>query len=347
MRVPRGRLAAPLAIVAFTLSAAAARLARSEASRPSFAIELAGCEPPLETEVRRIVEVELRASLVAGSTTGEAAPRVLATCRGAEADLSFADAATVKHLERTVALAEAVPTARARLLALAVAELVTSWQETQSSPGQPQPEAGPMLRRASSSPGHASQISQPPVSVVQVAADTRAPGPSVMADAIGAARAFPGSELWLLGVGARALVTLSRPLVLTFEVNAAWGKTSRSTGQVTARTMGGGLGLGWGLPRTWAVILPWAGVRAEAGRLRGETSPSLTTTASETQSGPCLGPEIGVLVSFFPRAPVHATVAFSAGATLLGVRGEVTGDRNVDLLGPWTTLSIGVGFAKR
>lgn len=47
-----------------------------------------------------------------------------------------------------------------------------------------------------------------------------------------------------------------------------------------------------------------------------------------------------------PHATVHATFALSAGALLLGVRGEVVGDADVNALGPWAGIVIGVGLAK-
>jgi len=167
---------------------------------------------------------------------------------------------------------------------------------------------------------------------------------SAMVEMIGVVRTFPGSGLWLLGAGGRGFVTLSRPFTLTIEATAEWGRMSRSTGQVAARAMGGALGLGWGLQRKWAFVMPWVGARAGVARLTGEPSSEARTTLGETQSGPWLGPELGALVALFPHAAVHAVVALSGGVALLGVRGEVTGDRNVNVWGPWIALVAGVGL---
>jgi hypothetical protein len=332
MNAPR-RFAASLAVVGFAASAAGDGSARAEASRPPVVIEFEECEQPLEAEVRRIVGVELRATVIDAVGAREAATRVVATCRGSEVNLMLADAATAKHLERTLALSEAEPPARARLLALAVAELVVaSGHEIQDGP-EPTEQALPPR--------------QPPPSAARAAQDASAEQTSAMAEAIGVARSFPGSGLWLLGAGARGFLTLSRPLMLMLEATAEWGQTSRTTGQVGARAIGGALGLGWGVRREWAFIMPWAGARAGVARLTGEPSLGATATSGETQSGPWLGPEIGALVTFFPRATVHVTVALSAGAILLGVRGEVVGERDVNVLGPWAALVVGVGLAKR
>jgi hypothetical protein len=167
-----------------------------------------------------------------------------------------------------------------------------------------------------------------------------------MADAIGVVRVFPRSDLWLLGVGARGFFTPARSLTLTLEATAEWGRASRTTGQVAARAIGGSLGLGWGVERSWAFIMPWVGARAGMARLTGEPSSASTATLGATQSGPWVGPEAGLAVSLFPHAVVHPTVALSAGVLLLGLRGEVFGEHNVDVSGPWVALVIGVGIAK-
>ena len=324
--------ATSLAALAFTVSATREPSALADTRHLPVVVDLQSCEPLLMAEVRRIVGVELRATVVDAVDAGNAVTRVVATCRGGEVDLLLADAATAKRLERSVALAEAAPTARARLVALAVAELVVaSWQEVENRP-QPQEPALP-------SP-------QPPAQpMTRVAEGASVKQASAMAEAIGVVRAFPWSGLWLLGAGARGHFTLSQPFTLALEITAEWGKASRATGQVAARAIGGAIGLGLAVERSWAFIMPWAGARAGVARLTGEPSPG-SATSGETQSGSCLGPEVGVGATFFPHAPVHATVALSVGAMLLGVRGEVAGDSSVDVLGPWAALVVGVGLTK-
>jgi len=325
--------AVSLAVVGLAISTTGARSALAEARHPAVVVELKGCEQPLEAEVRRIVGVELRATVVEAADPGEAVTRVIATCQDAEVALSLADAASAKRLERSVTLAEAAPSARARLVALAVAELVVaSGQEIDNRPQAKEPALPP-----------ARPASQP---VTRAAQGANVAPVSVMAEAIGVVRAFPGSDLWLWGGGARGLITLARSFTLILEASAEWGKTSRSAGQVAARAFGGALGLGWGVQRRLAFIMPWVGARAGVARLAGEPNPGATGTEGEVQSGPWLGPEAGVAVALFPHAPVHATLALSAGVLLLGIRGQVTGDSNVNILGPWAALVVGVGLAR-
>ena len=324
---------ASAALVGFAVLAAWEGGLRAEAGPQPVVVEVEQCDQSLAAEIRRIVGVELRATVVDVAHAGDIVTRVLATCRGSEVDLSLEDAVTAKRLVRTVALAEAAEAARARLIALAVAELVVaSWQEIQGDAEQTGPALPPSRPRAPAGSADGAGAGQ---------GEVRA-----MVEAIGVARALPGEGLWLLGAGARGFVTISRPFTLTLDVTVEWGKASRATGQVVARAIAGALGLGWGVERRWAFIMPWLGARAGAARLTGEPNPDATTTSGQTQSGPYLGPEIGVAATFFPHATVHPTFALSAGMILLGVRGEVFGDSNVNALGPWVALVVGVGLAQ-
>jgi hypothetical protein len=271
--------------------------------------------------------VELKATVIPTAEAGNAVTRVEATCHGTEVELGLTDARTEKRLDRTVALAEAAATARARLVALAVAELVvTSWQEMQSAP-EPSKPSIPTSQPPATDPATASAGTERILAMVE---------------AIGVARTFPESRLWLLGAGARGVLTLSRPFTLALELDAEWGRASRLGGQVAARALGGALGLGWAVERTWVLVMPWVGARAGLVRLKGEPSPS-STTSGETLSGPCFGPEAGIAASLFPRAVIHPTLALSAGVMVLGVRGDVAGDSDVKTSGAWIAITIGVG----
>src|SRR5204863_3029658 len=85
-----------------------------------------------------------RAALVEASPD-EATTQVTATCSGEAAHLRVLDPTTGKSVERSVALSQAAPTARARLLALAIAELVAaSWSELESNPDPKAPPAAPL-----------------------------------------------------------------------------------------------------------------------------------------------------------------------------------------------------------
>lgn len=324
--------AAGLAVIGIVSTATAEANVQAQLSRGPVLIDFANCEQSLEAEVRRIVGVELRASAVETVSPGQSATRLVAICRGSEVDLVLEDSGTSNQLVRTLPLAEAVPTGRARLLALAVAELVVaSWQERQSDPVPMAPSPSPDV---------------PSAPVADAVANARLARTSVGVEAMGVVRVFPGASLWLLGAGARGVVALSRPLVLTIDGSAEWGQAARGTGQVRARVMAGALGLAWGIDRAWAFIMPWMAARAGVARLAGEPNVG-SSTAGETQSGMWLGPEIGACITFLPRAPMTLTLALSVGVTMRGVRGDVVGESSVSMRGPWAALVAGVGFAKR
>lgn len=314
-----------LAATVWVVSLVGERSVRAEAGQPPVVLVLEQCDEDLATEARRIVGVELRTTIIAGSDVSDPVTRVVVTCRGSEIDLSLEAAA--RRLQRSLALSQAAPTARARLVALAVAELVVaSWQGSPTVSTPPAPSAPP-----------------PPPPIQQATNSARI---LAMVDAIGVLRVHPDSGLWLGGAGLRGVFTIWRPLTFVIDLAAEWGSASRSTGQVAARTMGGGMGLGWGVQRERLFILPWVGARAGVARLVGEPSSSSAITLGETRSGPWLTPEIGASLTLFPHAPVHGTLALAGGVMLWGVRGEVTGERSVSTLGPWAAIILGLGLSK-
>jgi hypothetical protein len=330
MTAPRSCLATSLFAAVFAGSFVAEAGARIEAPHGPVVITVEQCEQPLEAEVRRIVGVELRATVIEASGAGDDVTLVIATCRGMDVDLALVDGATAKQLQRTVALSEAAPTARARLVALAVAELVVAGRQEIEVP--------------SASKAAVSSSTAPPPAAVPSHRTSAAPI-AAMVDAMGVVRAIPGSGVWLLGAGARGLLAIAHPLYLALELDGEWGSTSRTPGQVAGRMLGGAVAAGWGMERRWAFLMPWLGVRGGVASLKGEPSPG-SSISSGTQSGAFLGPEVGLAASLWPRAPVHVTVALSAGALLLGVRGKVVQDRDVSLQGAWIALAVGAGLSK-
>ena len=95
--------------------------------RRQVAIRVVGCEPELSREAQRILAIELRATLV-DAAAGGTVTRATVACDHDVANISVSDPTAGKSVERAVAFADAPVQARARLLALAVAELVVaSW----------------------------------------------------------------------------------------------------------------------------------------------------------------------------------------------------------------------------
>ena len=125
------------------------------------------------------------------------------------------DPTTGKSLARTVALTEAAPNGRARLLALAVAELVVaSWSELQSNPQPRAPPATPLAPYAAREAARA----------------------AVADRSLELAAAFDVHVLasgdFLFGGGARAAVWISPLILARFDALADYAELDRATGSV-------------------------------------------------------------------------------------------------------------------
>jgi hypothetical protein len=132
-----------IAVCAFLISLRGSGAYAQPSRSPHVVLNLNGCDPALANEVRRIASVELRAVVVEPTEAEGAVTHAVVACRGGEAELQVSDAATSKQLQRIVSLSDATSPARARLLALAIAELVAaSWEELESNP-QPKVAAVP------------------------------------------------------------------------------------------------------------------------------------------------------------------------------------------------------------
>lgn len=316
-------------ILTITLILGLSRVAAAEErGAPRVSVDLTGCDPSFADEVHRIAGVELRAEVVGTAESMSSATQAVVTCRDAIVDLVVSDSVTSKRLERTVSLGETPPRARARLIALAVAELVSaSWEEVESNP-QPKvpavavttPEIRESVRRA--------------VSRV----------PRVAIDVMGQTRAFLGTGTLLFGGAVRASARLGASLTLRFDAGTEIGSVSRlPAGNAAIRTFGSSLGLGWALELGHVEALAWGGAGGGYVRLDGEAKGGFMNSALE---GPWFGPEAGVDFIFFPRGLVHLTVMVLGGTALVGVKGNVEGASSVSVSGPWATAGVGVGIAR-
>lgn len=128
------------AAVAFT----SGRVALAEgASHPRVEVLLLGCEPIDQAEVTRRVLLELGA-LRPTNDPAEPSTQVEALCTQTRTRIRVHDAITRKRTERSVDLDEVNADARARLLAVALAELVfASWAELAVNPAPQSIPVGP------------------------------------------------------------------------------------------------------------------------------------------------------------------------------------------------------------
>ncbi len=318
--LPRRRWAKPSVVHALLALAAGMHTATARGApgpeRPRVSIDIVGCDAALAGEAQRIATIELRATLV-DPAPDATVTQVTATCRGADAALEVIDPTTGKSLARTVALTEAAPNGRARLLALAVAELVVaSWSELQNNP---QPRASPATPMA------------------PYAAREAARG-AVADRSLELAAAFDMHVLasgdCLFGGGASAAFGISSPLFVRFDVLADYAELSRATGSVAVIMPSVSAALG---ASRWigASLRPAVSVGLRGGYVRMNGIADSAAAMASRQQGVWLGPELALQLSAWPRARIHPVVGLSAGAHLLGVRGTVNNGSDVEAVGVW------------
>ena len=289
--------------------------------KPRVSIVVVSCNDALAREAQRIAAVELRAALVAGMPDA-ATTQVTATCSAESAALRVVDPTTGKSLERSVGLSQAAPTARARLLALAIAELVAaSWSELESNPEPKAPPTAPLA----------------PPAAREAARGAIAPRRVELA-AVADAHLLASRDL-LLGGGARTEAWISQAFFLRFDALAHYAELSRAAGTI-AVTMPS-LSSALGVCLQASPLRPSVSLGARVGYAWMNGVPSDGTTTGTRQQGAWVGPELAFELSGWPRARVHPVLSLSVGAHLLGVRGTVSGGRDVMATALWSGLSLG------
>lgn len=291
--------------------------------RPRVSIGIVGCDAELAREAQRIAAIELRATLV------EAAPdatvtQVTATCRGAVAALEVMDPTTGKSLGRTVTLTEASPNGRARLLALAVAELVVaSWSELQNNPRPRAPPATPLAPMAAREAARAAVADR--ALELSAALDVH----------------LLGSGDFLFGGGVRAALWISPLVFARFDALADYAELVRADGSVAVIMPSASAALG--IAR-WmgASLRPAISLGLRGGYIWMNGIADGRTATGLRQRGVWLGPEAVLQVSAWPSARVHPVLGLAAGAHLVGVRGTVDNGRDVEAMGFWGGISAAV-----
>jgi len=295
----------------------------SALDRPRVSINIVGCDAALAREAQRIAAIELRATLVDPAPDGTVT-EVKATCRGVLAALEVIDPTTGKSLGRTVALTEAAPNGRARLLALAVAELVVaSWSELQSNPEPRAPPATPLAPPAARAAARA----------------------AINERALELAAAFDvhvlGSGDVLFGGGARAAISISPAIFLRFDALADYAELDRAAGRVAVIMPGVSAAIGTSR-FIGASLRPAISLGLRGGYVRMNGIADGTAATGLHQQGFWLGPEVALEVSAWARARVHPVLGVAAGTHLLGVRGTVENGTDVQAVGIWGAVSAAV-----
>jgi hypothetical protein len=280
-------------------------------------------------DIRSIVGVELDAKVLLSRELPDHATRVIAQCDGDAAALEVKDPLTSKILTRVVSLADVEPRARTRVIAIAIAELVSaSWFELQHGPAPRQ------------------QVEPPETSRERKAALT-------------AVR--KRENLWSLRLGAGALTMLTLEdnqnskyggslqlmarspadwFALHFDLTAAHGGSERALGTVRTSALLFGTTAFVGFPVIDTFRFEFAvGMRAGGARIAGEARHATTARDSDV-SGAVIGLTSGYSVGIELGEWGEVRYQHEAGLALNSVAGDIDGARVAAVGLAWATLSV-------
>ena len=267
------------------------------------ALAIEGCETA--NEIRDLVSLELGEPLAEDAR----ATRAIVTCRADEAALRVDAPANGKSLSRTLDLAAAMPKARARLVALALVELISaSWTEVEA------PAPAPLVPRDDSA--------------------------SLRVVAHGGGSAFSGGTGLLGGGGVR--VAGDRALLgWLVDLQARHGRTGVTLGEVSTDVLD--IAAALAIHHTWSrtQLAFAAGLRGGTARLAG--APEMTTVRADHFWAPWLGAlALGrATLTLAPRWCVE--LAVEGGRVIVPIGGLVNDRREVAIDGGWLSVELGVG----
>jgi hypothetical protein len=299
--------------------------------KPRVSITVEKCGPRMADEVGRIAAIELHATRVPSDESAPDVTRIDVTCEPSDAiALHVTDPLTSKDVARRVSVAGIDERARARTIALAVAELVSaSWVELETTP---EPIARPIPQRVAPR-GHPRRTTKP--APIKLPAST----PPVVFQALAGARVFFESREPLLGGGAAVEPWLSRAIVLHFDAFVEHASATRRPGDVNVDTVSTAAAIGLGASFGALRLSGTLGVRAGYARLVGLARAQ--NVQGEVIDGAWVGPELRFGIELAPRAHVHAVITWTLGWAAAGVVGPIPGDRDVLAQGAWGAVAIG------
>ena len=324
--------------------AALAAVIASSAGALEVSLDVERCPSLAREQMFQLVALELDAHVVTPDRAGEQTARVEVACAGADVQLTVSDRLTGKLLTRTMTLGSRDAQVGARLIAIAVAELVlTSWMEltlpraSAASPPADGAPAAPELRRAAQE--RAQRHFTRSAGTGYVLAVGQALGPF---DGVGVAWGGGLRFGWTPG-GARVDdgVSIWRP-AFDLELTAARNETSRGIGSVDVSLWSAAVRVSLRRARGRAWFDIGAGGRAGVARLAGVPD-DVTTTRGATLAGTWAGPVayVGVGRRFW-RLAVAAGV--EGGTVLRAVSGLVDDGPSISVAGRWLSGTLAIGW---
>jgi len=315
----------------------------SSAGPLEVSLDVERCPSLARDHMFQLVALELDARVVTPEHAGEQTARVEVACAGADVALKVSDRLTGKLLTRTMTLAGRDAQVGARLIAIAVAELVlTSWMEltlpgaSAAPPVQGAP-AAPELRRAAQD--RAQRHFPRPAGTGYVLAVGQALGPF---DGVGVAWGGGLRFGWTPGSARVDDDVASWRPGFDLELTAARNDTSRGLGTVDVSLWSAAVRVSLRHARGRAWFDVGAGGRAGVARLAGMPD-DVTTTRGATLAGTWAGPiaYVGVGRRFW-RLAVAAGV--EGGTVLRTVSGLVDDGPSISIAGRWLSATLAIGW---
>jgi hypothetical protein len=338
LHFPRGALAPFL--LAFRLMSAPASAAAAEAEHPPVYLKLDPCVPVQYEAVRQVLAVEFGGLYAQEDAPEGGVTRVIVDCADTQIWLRVDDPLTGKSLLRRLDLWRVDPGVRARLLGLAITELViVSWTELMANPKSSASDPEPVVR-----------IQTEPVPPTVAVLAHPEPAPKKLGDAQGlyllgvaSMTTFFSNSGPLWGGGMRLGWSNERHLGWDADLVAQHGNASTNLGGVSidALSLSGALLSSWRWSRL--ALQLGGGFRGGVAYLDGHPL-SLELIKGSSLWGPFGGPmlEGGVNVRLRHRLLVQAHL--EGGYALLSVIGNVTGALPVALDGFWLGAQLGIGI---
>lgn len=290
-------------------------------------VQVEACPGIDAAEVERITGIEL------GSAPPTPEPvRARVSC-SSTTEVRVDDPVTKKSLVREIDLAPLAPKAKARTLALAIAELISaSWSELLLNP-EPKVEA-------------VGEKTPPEVlESVRESLPEEAPRGTLRLEAYGAGRGLFSTPALQWGGGLRVLWAPRERLGGLFDLSGEHAETRDAAGRLSMDTASLSASLALLFAPAESLRLHAAlGGRLGLGRVIG-TPVDAEATRGGTLTGGFGGPQLS-LGAALVLGHFVVSLGLEAGWALLKLRGTVDGARGLGLDGAWASAQLGAGWSR-
>lgn len=241
--------------------------------------------------------------------------------------------------ERHVDLADVPANAKARVLALAAADLLRAAFAAPVAPAQPPP---PMeLHIVVDAPPPA-----PPRTIVVPAPPPPPPPPPARAFTLalaGEARSFPSANTGLFGARATLAAPLGHYLVLGVDGDFGAGSARDALGDVSTLVVGGGVGVAFAAgPEALRFHL---GPKLEVDWVRFSPNAALATTVASVADSVVALLALSATMHVLVAGGVHALIGIDAGAALRGFEARADAHTVTGIVGPVLGLRVGIAWS--